>query len=609
MKDYFTYNTNIFFYLLVGLSLLLSNTLNSQNTNNEQVKRLQRAIFIFNFAEQVTWQNQEEITDYKIGVLGADRTYIDLNSLSQRRQIKKKPVSVIRLNSVKDVKDVQILYVNKAYNFDVEYVLTKIANKNILLISEDYNYKSSMINMVNVGDSFEYEINERTLNLENFKANSALKKHAISTSEKWKKLYKTTEAVLKESKKSEAEKQAELDKRNEELENRNKAIKDQKDIITSQKDSINEISYTANEREQLINLLSSRSDLQEQKLESKIALERELEKTILEQVAILEAQEEKINLSKQRIQKQTDSIAFQNSEIDKNASLLKKKNKEIVTQQKFNYLLTSLIFLSLLGAFLIYRNYKISNKNSKVLKDKNIAILKQSLELEAKNNELEQFAYIASHDLKEPLVTISSLIDLLVDDYTDTLDEEGKMSLNFVKESSDRMRKLIDAILAYSRLGKSKAYSSVDCNVVIETLKGDLQHVIKRTNTQIEIDKLPIINGAELEIRLLFQNLISNGIKFTKPDVTPLVSISAKKVIKDDSNFWQFAVSDNGIGIPEKHQERIFSIFQRLHSREEYEGTGIGLAHCKKIVESHGGKIWLSSEEGKGTTFYFTVPD
>lgn len=264
--------------------------------------------------------------------------------------------------------------------------------------------------------------------------------------------------------------------------------------------------------------------------------------------------------------------------------------------------------MSLLAAFFIYKNYKANKKSSAILKAKNKDILRQSLELEAKNNELEQFAYIASHDLKEPLVTISSLIDLLVEDYGDKFDEEGRMNITFIQDSSDRMRKLIDAILAYSRLGKSKEYDSVNCNLVIKTLESDLQNVISRTNSKIETKNLPTINAAELEIRLLFQNLISNGIKFTKPNVTPLVTISAEETTINDSSFWQFAVKDNGIGIPEKHRERIFSIFQRLHSREEYEGTGIGLAHCKKIVESHGGKIWLTSQEGEGTTFYFTIP-
>jgi len=155
MKQVLSHYIKFFFPFLFGIYLLFPQTVVAQNTNNEQVKRLQRAIFIFNFAEQVSWANQDDISEYKIGVLGQDRTYIDLKSLSQRRKIKKKPVNVLRFNSVREVKDVNILYVNKIYSFDLEYILTKIANKNILLVSEDYNFNSSMINMVNVGDSYD----------------------------------------------------------------------------------------------------------------------------------------------------------------------------------------------------------------------------------------------------------------------------------------------------------------------------------------------------------------------------------------------------------------------------------------------------------------------
>jgi len=615
MKQVLSHHIKFFFPFLFGVCILLPQTIIAQDTNNEQVKRLQRAIFIFNFAEQVTWANQDEILQYKIGVLGQDRTYIDLKSLSQRRKIKNKPVNILSFNSVREVKDVNILYVNKAFSFDLEYILTKIANKNILLVSEDYNFNSSMINMVSVGDSYEYEINERLLEREKFMLASSLKKYAVSSSDKWKKLYKNSEVSLKESKAAEAKKQAALNKKNEELDSKkeeldakNQALQNQKDIISSQTDSINVISATAKQREKWLKLLSSESDLQKQKLENKVALERKLEENILEQLAIVKSQEEKITASEQKLKQQTDSIINQKKEIKENAAILEEKNDKISSQRKFNYLLLGLVSLSLLAALFIYRNFKAKKKLAQTLNEKNIAIIDQSIELEAKNNELEQFAYIASHDLKEPLVTISSLIDLLVEDYGDKFDDEGKMSLGFVKDSSVRMRKLIDAILAYSRLGKSKAYVNVDCNAIIETLKGDLQNIIERTNSKIVIDRLPVVKGAELEIRLLFQNLISNGIKFTKPDVDPIVSISAKKTVIEESNYWQFAVKDNGIGIDKKYQERIFAIFQRLHSRDDYEGTGIGLAHCKKIVESHGGKIWLTSEENKGSTFYFTIP-
>jgi len=152
----------------------------------------------------------------------------------------------------------------------------------------------------------------------------------------------------------------------------------------------------------------------------------------------------------------------------------------------------------------------------------------------------------------------------------------------------------------------------VNVNQVLDELKGDFTNILRRTKAQIHSKHLPIVKGNEIEIRLLLQNLVSNGIKFTEADTIPEIHIAAtQKEHKEDDiakMVWEFSVKDNGIGIPEIHKDRIFAIFQRLHSREKYQGTGIGLAHCKKIVESHGGEIWLTSEEGKGTTFYFTIP-
>ena len=149
------------------------------------------------------------------------------------------------------------------------------------------------------------------------------------------------------------------------------------------------------------------------------------------------------------------------------------------------------------------------------------------------------------------------------------------------------MKNLIDALLEYSRLGKKKSHSEIDCNTLVNTIKSDLGNVIDRTKSTVNIEPLPTIKGSPVELRLLFQNLISNGIKFIQPDRNPIIDIDCIKT-KDEKtpskSYWEFSIKDNGIGIAEEHKERIFSIFQRLHSREEYEGTGIGLAHCKSCL-------------------------
>lgn len=224
-------------------------------------------------------------------------------------------------------------------------------------------------------------------------------------------------------------------------------------------------------------------------------------------------------------------------------------------------------------------------------------------ELERKNTELEQFAYIASHDLQEPLRTVSSFANQLQKQYKDRLDDIGQKYLFFMEQGTERMKTLITDLLEYSRIGRKKELQPVDCNEILGNVIADLDSAIQESKVEIKTEKLPVVNGYTTEMKQLFQNLIVNAIKFRKKEVAPKICISSQPV----NGGWEFSVEDNGIGIDEQHNERIFVIFQRLHTRSEYEGSGIGLSHCKKIVELHGGKIWVKSKPGEGSTFHFTI--
>lgn len=224
-------------------------------------------------------------------------------------------------------------------------------------------------------------------------------------------------------------------------------------------------------------------------------------------------------------------------------------------------------------------------------------------ELERKNKELEQFAYVASHDMQEPLRTTSSFVELIQKQYHGKLDDKADKYLTYIQQSSDRMKVLIKDLLDYSRIGKADSQVKVDCNIVLEETLADLTVVIGETGAEITSDPLPVITGYPTEMKQLFQNLLTNAIKFRKKEVTPRITIAVKK----NKNAWEFSFKDNGIGIDKKHSDRIFIIFQRLHSRNEYQGSGIGLAHCKKIVELHGGRIWIDSIPDEGTKFLFTI--
>ncbi len=225
-------------------------------------------------------------------------------------------------------------------------------------------------------------------------------------------------------------------------------------------------------------------------------------------------------------------------------------------------------------------------------------------ELERSNQELEQFAYVTSHDLQEPLRMIASYTQLLEKRYNDLLDEKGKKYIYFAVDGVNRMQQLISDLLAFSRVGtKDKELIETDLNLVYEKAIKNLEIAIKENNAKILCDPLPVVTGDDVQLIQLFQNLVGNALKF-HGEAAPEVQIHGQ----DHGNEWLFCVSDNGIGLDEKYKDRIFIIFQRLHTKDEYKGTGIGLAVCKKIVERHGGKIWVESKPGQGAKFYFTIP-
>ena len=241
------------------------------------------------------------------------------------------------------------------------------------------------------------------------------------------------------------------------------------------------------------------------------------------------------------------------------------------------------------------QNYK-SNLEDKVKE--------RTKELEQSNKELQQFAYVASHDLREPLRMISSFLQLLERRYNEQLDEDANEFIEFAVDGAKRLDSMIKDLLEYSRVANRKRkFSDVDLNEVLERTNLNLKFAIDDNNAEIIADKLPTLSGDEQLLIQLFQNLISNSIKYRSKE-NPMIQIS----VNNELNQFLFSVKDNGIGISTKHLERIFTIFQRLHTREEYEGTGIGLAIAQKIVHQHGGQIWAESEPGKGTIMYFTIP-
>jgi PAS domain S-box-containing protein len=238
------------------------------------------------------------------------------------------------------------------------------------------------------------------------------------------------------------------------------------------------------------------------------------------------------------------------------------------------------------------------------LTELNEILKKRAAELQASNIELERFAYVASHDLQEPLRMVSSFLQLLEKKLEDNLDDTSKKYIYFAIDGAERMKTLIQDLLQYSRIGTSKELVvSVDCNEVLRSVKNIYTLAIRETGAQLIVHPLPVIKAEKGQIHQLFQNLVGNAIKYSNPG-PPRIEVG----YEEQPEHWQFYVKDHGIGINQKFFEKIFVIFQRLHNKNEYTGTGIGLAICKKIVERHGGGIWVESEQGKGSTFFVRLP-
>ncbi len=240
------------------------------------------------------------------------------------------------------------------------------------------------------------------------------------------------------------------------------------------------------------------------------------------------------------------------------------------------------------------------------LQQKKLQIEQQAKELKTSNADLENYAVMASHDLKEPIRMISSYIQLLDKRYATQLDDQAQSYIDFALDGSNRMRQIIEDLLTYSRIGKKKNLkkTSIDLNIALLKVQKNLDKTIQEKKASIKMEQLPSITGIPSQIISLFQNLVSNALKYVAPNTTPKVHIYAEQ----KGNYYYITVKDNGIGIPQERFQEVFAIFKRLHSREEYEGTGIGLAICQKVLDFHEGDLLLDSEEGKGSAFTVKLP-
>jgi PAS domain S-box-containing protein len=286
----------------------------------------------------------------------------------------------------------------------------------------------------------------------------------------------------------------------------------------------------------------------------------------------------------------------------------KKLNTPIRTEvysKNLKYWVELNAFPSTMGLTVSFKNITERKQTESQLKKMNRSLEAHVKELAISNQELEQFAYVASHDLQEPLRMITSFLTQIEKKYDAVLDEKGKKYIFFAVDGAKRMRQIILDLLGFSRIGKNDdQLEDINLNEIVDEIAVLYRKQIEETGAQIKYENLPKLRSYSAPMKQVFQNLISNALKYSKADVNPVITISSK----DCTTHWKFMVTDNGIGINPEYFDKIFIIFQRLHNKDEYSGTGMGLAITKKILENLGGKIEVESEEGKGSTFCFTIP-
>jgi light-regulated signal transduction histidine kinase (bacteriophytochrome) len=260
-------------------------------------------------------------------------------------------------------------------------------------------------------------------------------------------------------------------------------------------------------------------------------------------------------------------------------------------------------FFAVMGVYITVFTVMINKQKAKIMRRQYVELKKKIEELKQLNSQLEQYTYVASHDLQEPLRNITNYITLLQNRIGKNTDKGLSGFVDIIVKSAEKMRTRIQNLLLFSQIGKERTIRKVNTRKVLDDVLADIEYSIKDNHAKIVAADLPEIECVESEIRQVFQNLIVNAIKFRKKEIPPEIHVSFDDKITE----WHFSISDNGIGIEKQYFDKLFVIFQRLHSEDDYPGLGIGLAICKKIIELHGGKIWVTSKPGEGSVFHFTI--
>lgn len=595
------------------------------------------AAYIYNFSKNIQWSNESSIKEFNFLIISSDdKLKQNLNNLAKTKKLRNKPVRINFSQNIQSIENIHLLFLSKEQEKNFNKIFDKIEGKNILLVTDNFKDKSQiMINFFNVDDgSLKFEINKANIinqHLEIMPDMILLGGSQIDVAALYYEGQQNLKNLKNEIKNIETKLtslQSVLDVKSKEIINKkdsliiqSQKIQEQQNILTSQEKSL------SLQRIEELNLLK--------KLENQQILFADYSQKLI-------LQKNKLDSGNKFLFKQKKQMDLQHTQILKQNSVLKQQGSKIQKQRNLVYLLVIIIFLTVLLAISIwnfYRNIRKFNKelNQRVLdRTKELHVLNEQLNIELNerklaeieiqklnqtleqrvaertnqlkviNKELESFSYSISHDLRAPLRAIFGFSQILSRRHKDSLNEEGQQYMNYIVEASVRMEQLINDLLNYSRLGrKSLDLHPVSLKHILNNIYIDFKQKFDEIGANFKVsDNLPDINGDETLLMQIFINLIENAITYRRTAVPLTINIDCEQ---NQANVI-IKVSDNGIGIPKEYWEKIFNIFQRLHSEDQYPGTGIGLATVKKAVSMLNGTISVESIVDAGSVFIINFP-